>query len=87
MIINCLVQGVLTMCGMPDSEGKPVLLCSCNDNSVRLYDLPSFSERGKIFAKQEIRSIQLGPGGLFFTGDGTGQVKVWQWCNGPAATS
>ncbi|XP_044467491.1 zinc finger CCCH domain-containing protein 48-like isoform X1 [Mangifera indica] len=79
--------GLLTMCGMPDSEGKPVLLCSCNDNSVRLYDLPSFSERGKIFAKQEIRSIQVGPGGLFFTGDGTGQVKVWQWWNGPAASA
>ncbi|XP_044506546.1 zinc finger CCCH domain-containing protein 48-like [Mangifera indica] len=80
-------HGVLTMCGMPDSEGKPVLLCSCNDNSVHLYDLPSFSERGKIFAKQDIRSIQLGPGGLFFTGDGTGQVKVWQWWNGSADTS
>lgn len=46
-----------------------------------------FSERGKIFAKQEIRSIQVGPGGLFFTGDGTGQVKVWQWWNGPAASA
>lgn len=45
-----------------------------------------FAERGKIFAKQEIRAIQLGPGGLFFTGDGTGQVRVWQWCNGPVAT-
>lgn len=79
-------HGVLTLCGMPDSEGKPVLLCSCNDNSVRFYDLPSFAERGKIFAKQEIRAIQLGPGSLFFTGDGTGQVRVWQWCNGPVAT-
>ncbi|KAH9647291.1 zinc finger CCCH domain-containing protein 48 [Citrus sinensis] len=79
-------HGVLALCGMPDSEGKPVLLCSCNDNSVRFYDLPSFAERGKIFAKQEIRAIQLGPGGLFFTGDGTGQVRVWQWCNGPVAT-
>ncbi|KAH7557561.1 hypothetical protein JRO89_XS11G0181000 [Xanthoceras sorbifolium] len=80
-------HGVLTLCGMPDSESKPVLLSSCNDNSVRFYDLPSFSERGKIFAKKEIRSIQLGPGGLFFTGDGTGQVKVWQWCKEPTATS
>jgi hypothetical protein len=37
-----------------------------------------FSERGKIFAKQEVRAIQVGPGGLFFTGDGSGEVKVWQ---------
>ncbi|GMH09048.1 hypothetical protein Nepgr_010888 [Nepenthes gracilis] len=72
-------HGVLTLCGMHDSEAKPVLLCSCNDNSVRLYDLPSFSERGKIFSKQEIRAIQIGPGGLFFTGDGSGQVRVWNW--------
>lgn len=42
-----------------------------------------FSERGKIFSKQEVRSIQRGPGSLFFTGDGTGLVKVWQWLADP----
>lgn len=46
-----------------------------------------FSQRGKIFAKEEIRAIQLGPGGLFFTGDGAGQVKVWQWWKEPNATT
>ncbi|XP_047324758.1 zinc finger CCCH domain-containing protein 48-like [Impatiens glandulifera] len=71
--------GLLALCGMHDLEGKPILLCSCNDNTARAYDLPSFSERGKIFAKQEIRTIQIGPGGLFFTGDGAGSVKVWNW--------
>jgi WD40 repeat protein len=71
--------GVLALCGVHDAEAKPVLLCSCNDNSLHLYDLPSFTERGKILAKQEIRSIQIGPGGIFFTGDGSGQVKVWKW--------
>ncbi|XP_031382859.1 zinc finger CCCH domain-containing protein 48 [Punica granatum] len=72
-------HGILFLCGMHDLAGRPVLLCACNDNSVRVYDLPSFSERGKIFAKQEVRAIQAGPGGIFFTGDGTGQVKVWKW--------
>lgn len=72
-------HGALALCGMPDAQAKPVLFCALNDNSVRLYDLPSFSERGKIFAKEEIRSIQIGPGGLFFTGDGTGELKVWKW--------
>jgi hypothetical protein len=38
-----------------------------------------FSDRGRIFSKQEIRAIQMGPGGVFFTGDGTGELKVWQW--------
>jgi hypothetical protein len=46
-----------------------------------------FSEKGKIFAKQEIRAIQTGPGGLFFTGDGTGQVRVWNSVAVPTATT
>ncbi|KAJ6837947.1 zinc finger CCCH domain-containing protein 17-like [Iris pallida] len=80
-------HGVLVLCGMHDAQAKPVLFCSCNDNIVRLYDLPSFSERGKIFAKEEVRAIQSGPGGLFFTGDGTGELKVWNWAtkDAPAA--
>ncbi|XP_019154899.1 PREDICTED: zinc finger CCCH domain-containing protein 48-like [Ipomoea nil] len=72
-------HGVLALCGMHDAEAKPVLLCSCNDNTVRVYDLPSFSERGKIFSKEAIRCIEIGPGGLFFTGDESGQVRVWKW--------
>ncbi|KAJ7970028.1 Zinc finger CCCH domain-containing protein [Quillaja saponaria] len=79
-------HGLLTLCGMHDLQAKPVLLCSCNDNSVRVYDLPSFSEKGKIFAKQEVRAIQTGPGGIFFTGDGTGQVKVWNWLTEPTTS-
>ncbi|GLJ54865.1 hypothetical protein SUGI_1178220 [Cryptomeria japonica] len=72
-------HGILALCGMHDEQAKPVLLCSCNDNSVRLYDLPSFSERGKIISKMEVRAFQVGPGGLFFTGDGMGELKVWKW--------
>ncbi|OMP03962.1 Zinc finger, CCCH-type [Corchorus olitorius] len=82
-------HGLLILRGMHDMESKPVLLCACNDNSVRLYDLPSFSERGKIFAKQDIRGIEVGPhgSGLFFTGDGTG-FKVCKWTEAEAiATS
>ncbi|KAK9994407.1 hypothetical protein SO802_024110 [Lithocarpus litseifolius] len=80
-------HGLLTLCGMHDLESKPILLCSCNDNTVHLYDLPSFSERGKIYSKQEVRAIQMGPGGLFFTGDGAGQVKVWRWLPESTATT
>ncbi|CAO2835016.1 unnamed protein product [Amaranthus hypochondriacus] len=71
-------HGILSMCVMHDATNKPMLLSSCDDNTVRLYDLPSFAERGRIFAKQEVRSIHVGPGGLFFTGDGTGLVSVWR---------
>ncbi|KAB2626667.1 zinc finger CCCH domain-containing protein 48-like [Pyrus ussuriensis x Pyrus communis] len=72
-------HGVLDLAGMTDPETKPILLCSCNDNSVRLLELPSFSERGRLFAKREIRRIGVGPGGLFFSGDATGLVSVWKW--------
>ncbi|XP_019188078.1 PREDICTED: zinc finger CCCH domain-containing protein 48-like [Ipomoea nil] len=70
--------GVLALCGICDAEAKPILLCSCNDNTIRLYDLPSFSERGRLFAKREVRSVEIGVGGLFFTGDATGEVSVWK---------
>ncbi|XP_020262148.1 zinc finger CCCH domain-containing protein 17-like [Asparagus officinalis] len=80
-------HGVLALCGMHDAQGKPVLFCASNDNTVRLYDLPSFNERGKIFAKKEIRAIQIGPGGLFFTGDGTGELKVWKWIANEATSA
>ncbi|KAI4384752.1 hypothetical protein MLD38_002862 [Melastoma candidum] len=76
-------HGLLCLRGMLDPEGKPVLLCSCNDNCLRVYDLPSFAERDKIFSKQEIRAIEMGPAGMVFTGDGTGQVKVWKWLDSP----
>ncbi|TYJ07154.1 hypothetical protein E1A91_A12G284500v1 [Gossypium mustelinum] len=36
--------GMLNLRGMHDLESKPVFLCACNDNYVRLYELPSFSE-------------------------------------------
>ncbi|XP_057991383.1 zinc finger CCCH domain-containing protein 48-like isoform X1 [Hevea brasiliensis] len=71
-------HGAIALCGMHDAEDKPVLFCSCNDNSIYLYDLPSFNERGKIFSKGEVRTIEIGPSGLFFTGDGTGLLNVWK---------
>ncbi|KAJ0576637.1 putative WD40-repeat-containing domain superfamily [Helianthus annuus] len=46
----------------------------------------TFAERGKIYAKQEIRSIHGGPN-IFFTGDGTGEVRVWQWLADQSATT
>ncbi|WRX09438.1 hypothetical protein QQP08_001925, partial [Theobroma cacao] len=54
------------------TQTKPVLFCSCNDNTVRLYDLPSFTERGRLYSKREVRVIHRGPFPLFFTGYGSG---------------
>ncbi|GAV56664.1 hypothetical protein CFOL_v3_00206, partial [Cephalotus follicularis] len=72
--------GFLALSGLNDAESKSILFCSCNDNSVRLYELPSFTEICRLFSKQEVREIQMGPpGGLFFTRDGTGMLIVGKW--------
>lgn len=72
-------NGVVTLSGMTDPENKPIIFCSAGDNSVHLYELPSFAERGRLFAKQEVGLVDIAPGGLFFTGDRTGLLTVWKW--------
>ncbi|XP_057744696.1 zinc finger CCCH domain-containing protein 48-like [Arachis stenosperma] len=74
---------VLGLYGMTDAEAKPILFCSLKDNSVRIYELPTFLERGRLFTRQEVQSFEIGPGGLFFTGDGTGLLNVWKWLEEP----
>ncbi|KAF8028912.1 hypothetical protein BT93_E1556 [Corymbia citriodora subsp. variegata] len=76
-------HGILALSGMNDASGKPILLCACLDNTVRLYELPSFTERGKIFSRREVRTLQTAPGGLFFTGDAAGMLTVWKWLDSP----
>ncbi|XP_065853883.1 zinc finger CCCH domain-containing protein 48-like [Euphorbia lathyris] len=71
-------HGAIGLGGIFDLANNPVLLCSCNDSSVHLFDLPSFDERGRIFSKQQIKTIERGPDGLFFTGDGMGMLTVWK---------
>ncbi|KAL5980922.1 hypothetical protein ACLOJK_028842 [Asimina triloba] len=80
-------HGILFLCGTYDLQAKPVLMSAFDDNSVRLYDLPSFIERGKVLSKDEIKSIQSGPDGLFFTGDAEGVLKVWKWCTPTTTTT
>lgn len=77
--------GVIALFGMTDAEAQPILFCSYSDNTVRIYDLPSFNERGRIFSKDEVQVIQIGIGGLFFTGDATGQLSVWKLSGVPCA--
>ncbi|XP_061348407.1 zinc finger CCCH domain-containing protein 48-like [Gastrolobium bilobum] len=78
-------NGVLALCGMTDAKAKPILYCSCRDNSVRMYEFPSFSERGRLFSQKDVRSLQIGPDRvvLVFTGDETGLLTVWKWLEEP----
>ncbi|XP_076908668.1 zinc finger CCCH domain-containing protein 48-like [Bidens hawaiensis] len=71
-------NGVLAFYGTHDAEEKPILLCSCKDNGVCIYDLPSFAERGRIYSRHDVKAIQDGPEGLFFTGDAARLVSVWK---------
>ncbi|MCO5552185.1 hypothetical protein L7F22_005696 [Adiantum nelumboides] len=73
------MDGVLAFCGFVDNQNKNILLCALNDNTVHLLELPSFTDRGVLYTKDEVRALQVGPGGLVFSGDGSGSVKVWKW--------
>lgn len=33
----------------------------------------------RLYAKEAVSTIQTGPGGLIFTGDGGGLLNVWKW--------
>eukprot|EP00250_Pteridium_aquilinum_P009336 c18604_g1_i1 orf=778-2208(-) len=73
------MDGVLSFCGFVDNQKKDILMCSLNDNTVHFLELPSFTDRGVFYSKDEVRALQVGPGGLVFSGDGAGCVKVWKW--------
>ncbi|KAK1261771.1 Zinc finger CCCH domain-containing protein 17 [Acorus gramineus] len=72
-------HGILSLFGMHDAQANPVLICSMNDTGICLYDLPSFNIRGRFVSKEDVRVMRRGPGGLFFSGDGTGDLTVWKW--------
>eukprot|EP00898_Chlorokybus_atmophyticus_P004148 jgi/Chlat1/4734/Chrsp30S04764 len=76
--------GALALCGTVDAQNKPILLCAYNDNSTRLWELPSFADRGSVYTLAEVRALGVGPAGTFFTGDSSGALKVWRWLPGPA---
>ncbi|EPS62406.1 hypothetical protein M569_12385 [Genlisea aurea] len=72
-----LDAAIVGLRGKNDSNGKPVMLCSCSDSTVRLFEVPSFRERGRINSKSEVRTMAIGVDRLFFVGDSSGQVYVW----------
>ncbi|KAJ1282218.1 hypothetical protein BS78_03G034600 [Paspalum vaginatum] len=73
-------HGLRTLFGMHRAGKTPVLFCSHhNSNCIRLLDLASFHEMGTLVSKKEVRTIELVDGGLLFTGDCSGELKVWRW--------
>ncbi|CAI9096498.1 OLC1v1032660C1 [Oldenlandia corymbosa var. corymbosa] len=69
-------SGILALCGITkEDQQQHILLCSSEDNVVRMYDLPSFAEKGRTYSKGQVLAVETGPGGLFFTGDSTGKLN------------
>nr|CAB3471915.1 unnamed protein product [Digitaria exilis] len=73
-------HGLRTLFGMHRVGKSPILFCSLhNSNCIRLLDLQSFKEVGTLFSNKEMRTIELAVGGPLFTGDCSGELKVWRW--------
>eukprot|EP00884_Botryococcus_braunii_P003658 jgi/Botrbrau1/13293/Bobra.27_2s0013.1 len=71
--------GVLALMGSVDTANRPVLMVShSDDNIVRLYDLPSFSDRGHLPGVVKGRALTAA-GRVLISGDQKGVVKMWQW--------
>ncbi|KAK9096497.1 hypothetical protein Sjap_021994 [Stephania japonica] len=68
-------HGLRLLHGVHDGDGRAVLMCSCNDKIMRLYDLPSFEERGRIFSVEEIQAVDIYDRSMFFTDDGAGKIR------------
>ena len=71
---------VLAMTGMQDGMQRSVLAASHNEENIaRLWELPTFTERGHLNQLRDARAMTTGPDGLIISGDAIGVIKVWRW--------
>ena len=70
-------SSVHALSGMHDAEAKPIIFCSYQNGTVGIFDLPSFQERGRMFSTHTIATLTIGPQGLLFSGDESGNLRVW----------
>lgn len=76
--------GVLAIAGAVDAQQRPVLLTSYNDDGcVRLWDLPTFADRGQLPSMRDSRALVTAPGDVLVAGDSHGTVKAWRWKAAP----
>lgn len=75
------LPGVLAMCGVADPAGKAVVMVAFNgERAIKLFELPTFAERGLLSDVHNVRSMAGFPAGrLMMSGDEHGRVKVWRW--------
>jgi len=78
--------GVLALAGAADARGGAVLLAShADDGCVRLWELPSFAERGVLGGVTDARALAAAPGGVVAVGDKRAAVKLWRWTTAAVA--
>lgn len=72
--------GVLALAGTADARGGAVLLAShADEGCVRVWDVPSFAERGVLGGVTDARAVAATAGGVVVVGDKRSTVKVWRW--------
>ena len=72
--------GVLALAGSTDAHGGAVLLAShADDGCVRVWDVPSFAERGVLGGVTDARALAVAPGGIVAVGDKRSTCKIWRW--------
>ena len=75
--------GILALGGTVDASGGALVAAShADDGQVRLWELPSFAEKGSLGGVADARALAFSPGGLVIVGDKRGVAKVWRWKTG-----
>ena len=75
--------GILALGGTVDAKGGALVAAShADDGQVRLWELPSFAEKGSLGGVADARALAASPGGVVAVGDKRGNVKVWRWKTG-----
>ncbi|KAI3859210.1 hypothetical protein MKX03_034614 [Papaver bracteatum] len=71
-LLSCSLDKTIKVWALTES-GKLKVTCTHNeeDGLLSLSGMPD--------AQEEIRATQTALSGLFFTGDGNGDLKVWKW--------
>ena len=83
------LPGVLSLCGVADAAGKAVVMAAYNgETSIKLWELPTFAERGVLADVHNVRAMAgFAPGRLMISGDEHGRIKVWRWKEAAVATA
>ncbi|WIA30476.1 hypothetical protein OEZ86_000560 [Tetradesmus obliquus] len=74
-------SGIVTMHGCADAGGKAVLMLSCaREPSIRLLELPAFTERGVLPDVPDSRALSAIPEhNIMLAGDRHGAIKIFAW--------